>query len=233
MRPSRTIFVGDIHGCALEFETILKKLDYDPVLDRLYLTGDNFARGPDPGRTLDLIVRARAKSVLGNHDWKIHRCLLHRATGKYADEDFSKSQVKACERMGPRAAEFASFIASCPIAIIGLRWTLVHAGVHPILGSMGTDVRAALTIRTFPDYDNPDQPHWHELYEGPKLVIFGHDARGGLVRRERNGRLVALGLDTGCVYGNSLTAWVLEEDRIVQERAKRMYYDPVNKKILS
>lgn len=233
MRPSRTIFVGDIHGCASEFEALLKRLDHDPAWDRLYLTGDNFARGPDPGRTLDLIIRSRARSVVGNHDWKILRCLLNRATGKYPGEEFSKSQVKACERMHGRAAEFAAYIESCPIAIIGLRWTLVHAGVHPLLGSVGTDARTALTIRTFPDFDNPAMPHWHALYEGPKLVIFGHDARGGLVRREHNGALVALGLDTGCVYGNRLTAWVLEEDRIVQEPARRMYYDPVNKKILS
>jgi bis(5'-nucleosyl)-tetraphosphatase (symmetrical) len=233
MRPFRTIFVGDVHGCAGEFKKLLRTLDYDPVRDRLYLTGDNFARGPDPDRTLDLIIRARARSVVGNHDWKIYRCLAHQRTGKYPGEKFSKSQTVACARMAHRSVEFADYIASCPISIIGRRWVLVHAGVHPERGSMGTDARTALTIRNYPEYGNPEMPHWHDIYKGPKLVVFGHDARGGLVRREHSGALIAMGLDTGCVYGNQLSAWVMEEDRIVQQPAERMYYDPVNKKILS
>lgn len=229
MRPFRTIFIGDLHGCAREFEDLLHALDYDAARDRLYLTGDNFARGPEPGRTLDLILANRAKSVMGNHDWKILRCLRHRELGCYPGEKFSKSQHTVCDRMMDRPLEFGDYLESCPLAIIGRRWVLVHAGVHPQLGSLGTDTRIALTIRTFPEYDSDDMPHWYDLYHGPKLVVFGHDARGGLVRREHNGRVIALGLDTGCVYGRRLTAWVMEEDRIVQVPARRMYYDPISK----
>ncbi len=49
-------------------------------------------------------------------------------------------------------------------------------------------------------------------------MVFGHWARGGLqvVGRVR-------GLDTGCVYGQKLTAWIAEEDRVVQVKARRAY----------
>ena len=41
--------------------------------------------------------------------------------------------------------------------------------------------------------------------------------RGELhVVKERDGRPYLLGLDTGCVYGNQLSAYVLEEARLVQ-----------------
>lgn len=228
----RTIFIGDIHGCSQEFRGLLDKLEYDASADRLFLTGDNFARGPDPAGTLDLIRESRAQSVLGNHDWKIMRCIEHQRKGAHPDDKFSPSQTLTVERMNGRAAELLEYIGSLPFSIISARWTLVHAGVHPELGPAGTDIRAALTIRTFPDYDNPDLPHWYDLYQGKKLIIFGHDARGGLVRREKDGRPIAIGLDTGCVYGGKLSAYILEEDQIVQLPAKRMYYDPEKKKHL-
>ena len=52
---------------------------------------------------------------------------------------------------------------------------------------------------------------WDEHYRGRKTVVFGHWARRGLVHTPK-----VVGLDTGCVYGNVLTAWIAEEDKIVQ-----------------
>lgn len=228
----RTIFIGDIHGCSREFRDILDKLDYDASEDRLFLTGDSFARGPDPAGTLDMIRDTRAQAVLGNHDWKIMRCIAHRFKSSFPDEKFSPSQTLVVDRMKGREAALLEYLENLPFSIISTRWTLVHAGVHPELGPAGTDLRTALTIRTFPDYDNSDQKHWYEYYEGGKLVIFGHDARGGLVRREKNGRPTVIGLDTGCVYGGKLSAYLFEEDKIVQVPARQMYYDPVKKKHL-
>ena len=42
-------------------------------------------------------------------------------------------------------------------------------------------------------------------------MVYGHWARQGLHVGPNT-----LGLDSGCVYGNPLTAWVAEEDRIYQ-----------------
>ena len=52
---------------------------------------------------------------------------------------------------------------------------------------------------------------WDAFYRGSTLVIHGHWAIRGYYRGERT-----MGLDSGCVYGGSLTAWCQEEDRIVQ-----------------
>jgi bis(5'-nucleosyl)-tetraphosphatase (symmetrical) len=52
---------------------------------------------------------------------------------------------------------------------------------------------------------------WDHWYDGTRTVVFGHWARRGLVSAPR-----MRGLDSGCVYGGPLTAWIAEEDRLVQ-----------------
>lgn len=68
-----TYLIGDIHGCYAEFTALLKKVNFDPSTDELWLTGDLVARGPD-----SLAVLRKVKSlgdsvrlVLGNHDLHI------------------------------------------------------------------------------------------------------------------------------------------------------------------
>jgi hypothetical protein len=101
-------------------------------------------------------------------------------------------------------------------------WTVVHAGLHPSGSLELTDRHMAMYMRRWP-LEDPACPKWHEQYTGDRRVVFGHDARGGLVRVERKGAPWLIGLDTGCVYGGRLSGYVVEEDRIVQVKARKAY----------
>ena len=87
---------------------------------------------------------------------------------------------------------------------------------------MGTSGNAG--ERTGEDWPPPPPPYkpWYEFYPPTsaetRTVVFGHWARKGFVSLPQ-----VRGLDTGCVWGGKLTAWIAEEDRLVHVPAEKAY----------
>jgi hypothetical protein len=67
--------------------------------------------------------------------------------------------------------------------------------------------------------DAPDAPSWADLWGGPPFVVYGHTPRPDVYRLKWS-----LGIDTGCVMGGLLTAYILPERRILQVKARQRYY---------
>ena len=199
----RRIFVGDIQGCREPLERLLRAVDFQVGRDRLFPVGDLVNKGPDSPGTLALLMQLGAEPVLGNHD--LHWLKKGRAQDRRQRE----------------------WLASQPIVRVLGDVILVHAGLHPqwteerLQRLDEADVDYAVNVRycdaegrrPAEDWPPPGPPYrpWDDFYTGEKRVVFGHWARRGLVVRDR-----CVGLDTGCVYGGPLSAWVAEDDRIVQ-----------------
>jgi len=204
----RTLYVGDVHGCAAELSLLLERA----AADRVVLVGDLFTKGPDPLGVWRLVREVDAECVLGNHDDFVLRRWSKRSPPEV---------VRALRELAP---EIKPWLEGLPLMIREEGRIVIHAGVHPLDGPDGTSREQATRMRRWPDDKNLDNPFWYDAgWAGPEVVIFGHDAARGLVRREREGRLVALGLDTGCVYGGKLTGWIAEEDQLLQIPAARVY----------
>lgn len=218
----RTIFVGDIHGCAAELAELLAALDCRPGRDHLLLTGDAFSRGPDPLQVWSQIQAHRAAMVLGNHEARLLRQLQGLRAGqppkvKWPDQQYTLDQLASV------AGEVCDWLEDLPLFIETVDFVLVHAGINPERGLAGTSREEFLAIRTWPPEKGIAGPRWHDFYRpGNKLLVFGHDAPGGLVvKRRPDGRPYLLGLDSGCIYGGQLSAYVLEEDRLVQAQSRQ------------
>ena len=212
----RTVFVGDLHGCGEEFARLLDALAFDPAADRLLLTGDAFSRGPDPMAVWRLIGQTRAGMVLGNHDDRLLRQLRALKAGgtprvKHAN------QKRTLETFEPCADELLEWLEGLPLYMSEERFVLVHAGIDPDKGLEGTSREQFTALRTWPPVPGIEGPRWHDAYPpGGPPVVFGHDAPGGLVLKRHRDRPYIVGLDSGCVYGGQLSAYILEEDRLVQ-----------------
>jgi len=175
--------------------------------------------------------------VLGNHD--LH--LLHAAAGRRAisDRDTIADVLAAADR-----EELLAWLAARPFLRAWDDVLLVHAGLSPlwddpeaVLGGLdplvdsaeagfATRVRYcnAAGQRPLDDWPPPGKPyapwyeHWVARQGTARTVVFGHWARQGIVEREG-----LRGLDSGCVWGGSLSAWIAEEDRLVQVPAVRAW----------
>ena len=205
-----TLVIGDVHGCAEELSQLVSLV----APKRLVLVGDAYTKGPDPVGVHRQIVDTGADVVRGNHDQR----LLDAKAGRRPGDQHAHEVVEALERADPHAI---GAIAGWPLWIEVGRYLVTHAALHPSGDPARTSEQTHLSLRRWPS-DALHDPFWWEVYRGPP-VIFGHDARRGFVRRDRGGEPWVIGLDTGCVYGGSLTGWVVEEARRVSVPALKAW----------
>jgi hypothetical protein len=102
---------------------------------------------------------------------------------------------------------------------------VVHGGLVPGVPLEEQRPELMLNLRSITPEGKPSKKvdngvPWASLWKGPELIIFGHDAMRGVQRHPH-----AIGLDSGCVYGQHLTAYVLPEARFYSVKAKRAYWE--------
>jgi len=209
-KENRTIFIGDVHGCAQELHLLIEKLEVGPD-DRIILLGDLINRGPDPAGVVDFVFERGFECLMGNHE---DEYLRH-----YHGMEPYKSLRK---KIGD---EKHRWLENRPLWIESDDFLAVHAGLEPGKHPSETSRRVLLTIRTWDgkgiDLKNPDNPAWYEFYHDSRPVFYGHWARRGLNVRENT-----IGLDSGCVYGRALSAYILESRTLVQLPAMKTHYIP-------
>ncbi len=217
---TRTIFIGDVHGCLAELEEMLRILA--PGRDeRVVLVGDLVAKGPDSIGVLRLVQERGYLAVRGNHDQHLLRYWLPDESGR---------PLKPLHRRIAEAMSEAdwAFVRAMPyqLAFPELAMRAVHAGYLPGVPYDRQPEEVMITLRSITADGRAskrvdDGVPWARLWRGPEHVVFGHDAIRGLQREP-----FATGLDTGCVYGHALTALVMPERRLVQVRAQREWCAP-------
>ena len=215
----RLIAVGDIHGCHKEFEDLLDKLDLKKD-DRLILLGDLISRGPDSGKVVALAREYATASLLGNHEL---RHLNYRRTDD--PSHLNKYDYATMEQLRGKDWDYLeSMKLTYEDEDLGV--VFVHGGFLPDRPWQKQPARIVTRIQVVGKdgephkrSEMPDAPHWSTLWEGPPFVVYGHTPREDVVRTKWT-----LGIDTSCVLGGFLTAYVLPEKKIVQVKARETYF---------
>ena len=164
--------------------------------------------------------------VLGNHDYQLPDRFRRYLSGASAPT-LPTDHLQTLEALAPVSDDLIPWLESLPLWVDEPDFLLVHAGINPVKGLEGTTTDEFLAIRTWPPVEGIGGPRWHDAYDpSGKLIVFGHDAPGGLVIKCRDdGSPYVIGLDSGCVYGGQLSGYVLEEGRVVQVESRQ---DPAN-----
>ena len=212
----RTIVVGDIHGC---YDEVLELMDRVALSsdDRVVCVGDLIVKGWKNREVLDLFsTDERFSSVIGNHDLAIRRHWHGEPV------PLKRSQKKTRDQLAADQDRYAAYLDSLPYVIDLGTHLVVHAGLRPGVPLNAQSQDDLTTLRTLgKDRTSRQGVPWYEAYEGEKTVLFGHwpDSEPRRARR-------AIGLDTGCVYGYQLTAYIIETDQFVSVQARHVYDKP-------
>lgn len=243
--PRRTIVIGDIHGCIVEFRELIDKLAVTSS-DQVICLADFMDKGPSPAETVRFARESGFQAVLGNHEEK------HVRWRKHEDRRRANPGYKNPMRpLGPRASvenerlseEDVAWLRSLPTFLrFASGWVAVHGGLFPgapVEDQDPDDIIRARWVsaegKAVPtDYNKPGRPpgafHWTEVYDGTDHVVTGHEAHSlssPLVVRHATGA-TCYGIDTGCVHGGRLTALVLNGENVsfTQVQARQVYDPP-------
>ena len=238
--------IGDIHGCYDELEKLLRELGHEDLLDpdisharegekpRIVFVGDIVDRGDKIVPALRLVhrlcTRGHALTVVGNHDDRFLRWLSGRKVQIRHGLQESVDQFEEIARpeRDRWREELIDFIKELPWALHldGGRLIVAHAAWHAELHEESSPDRirsytmyGPTTGRTTPE-GFPERIDWAPSYEGPELVVFGHQVYDAPYWQD-----YAIGIDTGCVFGGALTALRYPSMEIVSVRSTRARWE--------
>lgn len=209
----RRIFaIGDIHGCLSHLKQLFERLPYVTGRDVLVFLGDYIDRGPDSRGVLDFLCELQDTGhetvmLMGNHEYY----LLEAA--RTGDENFMATlrligAETTLQSYGVQDLSQLTNLAFMPerhrrfLQELKPVWetedfVFVHAGLEPFKPLSDQRPPVIYEIRDI---------FFDSNFDFGKTVVFGHTPfETPFVRHGR------IGIDTGAVYGNLLTAVKLPE----------------------
>jgi len=260
-----TYIVGDVQGCFIELQSLLKKIEFEPAKDKLWFVGDLVNRGPGSLEVLRLVksLGDSAITVLGNHD--LHLLAVAAGVAQLHRSDTLDEILAAPDR-----DELLTWLRLQRLMHVESNHVMVHAGLLPQwsikqASKLAREVESALRGDDYVKFlehmygNTPNRwddeltgykrlrvitnaftrlrvctpdgemeykfkgevekmpPGYVPWFDVPKrvsqdaTVIFGHWSALGLRVLPK-----VIALDTGCLWGGSLTAIRLEDRQLFQ-----------------
>lgn len=240
--------IGDVHGCYEELIELLQKLRYrieetaddgtnyglkvsHPENRTVVFLGDLIDRGPASPAVLKLVMSmvrsGTALCVPGNHDMKLHKKL----TGKAVQEKHGLAETLRqlegeTDAFKNDVKEFLYGLVSHYVLDAG-KLVVAHAGLKEEMQGRGSGAVRSFclygeTTGETDEFGLPVRYNWAAEYRGRAKVVYGHTPVPSAQWLNNT-----IDIDTGCVFGGSLTALRYPEEELVSVPAHTMYCEPV------
>ncbi|MFH0787620.1 MAG: metallophosphoesterase family protein [Pseudomonadota bacterium] len=201
----RILAIGDIHGCYAKLVSLMEKVNLNPGKDALVFIGDYIDRGDRAKEVVDYLIELKKRVpstvfLLGNHEHMLLDYLSGENTNPFL---FNGGQKTLNSYLGkgrlsylqdPKSVfppEHLEFFNSL-LPYYELEDTIfVHAGLRNGIPLERQDLFDLLWIR---------EEFYYSKFNFGKTIVFGHTAFSQpFILNNR------VGIDTGAVYGNTLT----------------------------
>ena len=240
--------IGDVHGCYEELIELLQKLRYTieettddgmnyglkvshPENRTVIFLGDLVDRGPASPAVLKLVMSmvrsGTALCVPGNHDIKLQKKL----SGKTVQEKHGLAETLRqlegeTDSFKNDVKEFLHGLISHYVLDSG-KLVVAHAGLKEEMQGRGSGAVRSFclygeTTGETDEFGLPVRYNWAAEYRGRAKVVYGHTPVPSAQWLNNT-----IDIDTGCVFGGSLTALRYPEEELVSVPAQRTYCEPV------
>jgi len=189
--------IGDIHGCLMPLKSLIGNLKLKKR-DTLVFLGDYIDRGPQSKEVVDFLLKLSRKYhcvfLRGNHEAMLLNYFFGGPWGKYWELNGMEATLRSYGGLRNIPDSHMDFFKNTELYYKDSNYLFVHAGIRPGVEMNKQSEVDLLWIRD--DFIYADHPLENTT------VVFGHTPKfgGPLILKDK------IGLDTGCVYGGSLTA---------------------------
>lgn len=224
--------IGDIHGCYDEFKQLTITLGFSwdtgvPIhpQKKLVFIGDITDRGPDSIKMIELVWELVVNQKVafyspGNHCNKVYRFFLGRNVQITHGLDTTVAEYQALSTPNKKEIKrkMIELYESSPLYHILDNGKLItcHAGIRAdFVGKINHKVEKFVLYGDITGEKNDDgtpvRRDWAATYSGKGCIVYGHTP-------VLNPRIIhnTYNIDTGCVFGGTLTALQYPEMTIVQ-----------------
>ncbi len=203
------IIYGDIHGCYDSFMELRKKIN-PKEKDIEICVGDVITKGKNSIKVLDFLIDNSISSVLGNHEDKIIRWLEHSKKEKKNPIILNKDEQDIVNNL---TKKHISYLKNMPLYLKLKDILVLHGGVlnHFDLNNLSKKEKQQILRLRYINRDgnflannkeDKNSKFWAKKYDGRfGFIVYGHQW-SSQIKEDK----FSYGIDTGCVYGNKLTA---------------------------
>lgn len=226
--------IGDVHGCMNELKDLFHTLGYNHFVhpdNRIpVFLGDITDRGPHSIEVIKLVydmvvVHKIAHYVPGNHCNKLYRYFLGNNVKKLHGLETTVAEYVALPKAEKLAVkeQFIELYENAPLylEIPEVQAIVAHAGIkESYIGRTDKKVKTFVlygdVTGKFDEDGRPIRRDWAQDYQGNRWIVYGHTP-------VKEPRIVnkTINIDTGCVFGNALTAFRLPEEKIISVPSKQ------------